>query len=99
MLLYGDGEHRFYLLGWEDVEEEGIVQTNQYLIIDKGEGVLLDPGGAHVFPRVLANVAELIELKKKTQLRYYHRYPEFKTISTVVSSIIKAQNALNEMAL
>ncbi len=76
ILLYGDDEHRFYLLGWEDVEEEGIVQTNQYLIIDKGEGVLLDPGGAHVFPRVLANVAELIELKKLKVLFFTHQDPD-----------------------
>ncbi len=76
VLLYGDDVHQFYLLGWEEVEEEGIVQTNQYLIIDKGEGVLLDPGGAHVFPRVLANVAEIIDLKRIKILFFTHQDPD-----------------------
>jgi flavorubredoxin len=49
-LLFDNGTHKFYFLGWEEKEEE-IVQTNQYLIVDGNEAVLLDPGGAHVFPR------------------------------------------------
>lgn len=47
-ILFDNGQHKFMFLGWEEKEEE-IVQTNQYLILDGNEGILLDPGGAHVF--------------------------------------------------
>lgn len=30
-VLYEDQNHKFIWLGWEEDEEEGIVQVNQYL--------------------------------------------------------------------
>lgn len=75
-ILFDDGSHKFMMLGWEEKEEDGIVQTNQYLIVDGDEGVLLDPGGAHVFPRVLANVAEQINLDRITHIFYTHQDPD-----------------------
>ncbi|MDK2864304.1 MAG: hypothetical protein PWP37_496 [Thermotogota bacterium] len=75
-VLYDDGKHKFLMLGWEEAEEEGIVQTNQYLIVDNNEGVLLDPGGAHVFPRVLANVAEQLALDNVYHIFYTHQDPD-----------------------
>lgn len=74
-LLFDDGKHKFYFLGWEEKEQE-IVQTNQYLIVDGNEALLLDPGGAHVFPRVLANVSEIIEPSKIKYLFYTHQDPD-----------------------
>ena len=52
------------------------VQTNQYVITSGREIVLLDPGGAHVFPRVLANVAELVDLKAISHIFYSHQDPD-----------------------
>ena len=74
--LYEDPRHRFLHLGWEEQEEEGFVQTNQYLIQDGDEVVLLDPGGAHVFPRVLANVAEVVDLAQVRHIFYSHQDPD-----------------------
>ena len=74
-LLFDNGTHKFYFLGWEEKEEE-IVQTNQYLIVDGSEVVLLDPGGAHVFPRVLANVSEVVEPSNITHIFYTHQDPD-----------------------
>ena len=59
--LFEQKDHRFIMLGWEEKEDGMAVQTNQYVITSGREIVLLDPGGAHVFPRVLANVAELVD--------------------------------------
>ncbi len=74
--LYEDKEHKFILLGWEEGEEEGIVQTNQYLLLDRDEAALLDPGGAHVFPRVLANVAEHVNLDQIRYIFFSHQDPD-----------------------
>nr|WP_041083741.1 MBL fold metallo-hydrolase [Thermotoga profunda] len=74
-LLFDNGVHKYYFLGWEEKQEE-IIQTNQYLIVDGNEAILLDPGGAHVFPRVLANVSEIIEPSKITHIFYTHQDPD-----------------------
>ncbi|KUK14514.1 MAG: MBL fold metallo-hydrolase [Synergistetes bacterium] len=74
--LYEDPNHKFLFLAWEEKEEEGIVQTNQYMIIDGNEAILLDPGGVHVFPRVLANVSEIIEPSKIRHIFFTHQDPD-----------------------
>ncbi len=75
-IIYEDGDHKFIWLGWEENEEEGLVQTNQYLIINKDVGILLDPGGAHVFPRVVAETARFIPLEKIEYIFYSHQDPD-----------------------
>lgn len=57
--LFEQGDHKYIMPGWEEQEEEVAVQTNQYVVSPGGEVVLLDPGGARVFPRILANVKEI----------------------------------------
>lgn len=74
--IYEDKDHKFIWLGWEEEEEEGLVQTNQYLIINKDVGILLDPGGAHVFPRVVAETARFIPLENIRLIFYSHQDPD-----------------------
>ncbi len=86
--LYEDDNHKFYLLGGGE-EEKGssIVQVNQYVIIDHDEVVLLDPGGAHVFARVLADVSELADLNKIRHIFYTHQDPDVVSGITLWMSI------------
>ncbi|HOJ97945.1 MAG TPA: hypothetical protein PLW34_00105 [Termitinemataceae bacterium] len=49
-ILFQDGDHQFIWLGADPEAVSGVVQTNQYLIIEKGRGMLLDPGGVHLLP-------------------------------------------------
>ncbi|WP_213697822.1 MBL fold metallo-hydrolase [Acetomicrobium sp.] len=74
--LYDDGRVQFYMLGWEEIEDEGSVQTNQYMLLSGDEVILMDPGGAHVFPRVLANVSEIANINKITHIFYSHQDPD-----------------------
>lgn len=76
IILHDSPNHKFILLGWEEVEEEGVVQTNQYIIIDGDEAILLDPGGAHVFPRVLANTAECVKMNQVKHIFFSHQDPD-----------------------
>ncbi|HBT03333.1 MAG TPA: MBL fold metallo-hydrolase, partial [Thermodesulfobacterium commune] len=76
LILYEDSDHKFIWLGWEEEEEEGLVQTNQYLIINKGKGILLDPGGVYVFPRVLAAVANYIDIDNIEYIFFSHQDPD-----------------------
>ena len=75
-VLFEDEDHRFIWLGWEEEEEEGLVQTNQYLIISGGKGVLLDPGGVYTLPRVLATISAYIEPNDIEHIFFTHQDPD-----------------------
>jgi flavorubredoxin len=74
--LYDDGEHKFIWLGADPDYQRGVVQTMQYLIIDKGRGWLLDPGGTHLFSRVVASVSRWISLDRIEGIFFSHQDPD-----------------------
>jgi flavorubredoxin len=75
-VIYEDEDHKFVWLGWEEEEEEGLVQTNQYLIVNRGKGVLLDPGGVYVLPRVLSAVSGYVAPEDIEIIFYTHQDPD-----------------------
>jgi flavorubredoxin len=64
--LFGSETHQFVLLNESEPGEEDGVRSNQYLIAHEGQGVLLDPGGFGVMPRVLA---EMLRYLAPAQIR------------------------------
>ncbi|WP_296903921.1 hypothetical protein [Thermotoga sp.] len=78
-LLYADGQHKFFFLGWEEKEEEKekeIVQTNRFLILDGNEEALLNPDRAHVLSRVMSNITEITELSNIKHIFYTPQDPD-----------------------
>ncbi len=71
-----EGDHAFIWLGLDEAEAEKGILTNQYLIMDGGEGILLDPGGYFVFERVYRNVAEFINPEKVKAVFFTHQDPD-----------------------
>lgn len=74
--LYDDGDHKFIWLGTDDDFRKGVVQTMQYLVIDKNRGWLLDPGGVHLFSRVVAGVSRYISLDRIDGIFFSHQDPD-----------------------
>jgi flavorubredoxin len=73
--LYDAGGHRNVLL--EDFDAGGLaVQTNQHLIIDGDEGVILDPGGHKVYTRVLSSTLGLLGRAKLAHVFLSHQDPD-----------------------
>ena len=75
-ILYEDQDHKFIWLGADPESTSGVVQTNQYLIIDRGRGVLLDPGGIHLFARVVAIASRYIPLDRIDSIFFSHQDPD-----------------------
>lgn len=75
-ILFDDGEHKFIWLGADTDSRRGVVQTMQYLIIDKGRGWLLDPGGTHLFSRVVACTSRYISLDRIEGIFFSHQDPD-----------------------
>ncbi|WP_054838839.1 MBL fold metallo-hydrolase [Sulfuracidifex metallicus] len=75
-VLGEDGDHKFVWLGLDESEHEKGILTNQYLIMDKGESALIDPGGYFVFERVFNNVQSMVDPEKITKIMYSHQDPD-----------------------
>ncbi|WP_457599806.1 oxygen-binding di-iron domain-containing protein [Hydrogenivirga sp.] len=98
-VLYEDTDHKFVWLSWSEDDEGGLVQTNQYLIISGGVGVLLDPGGAHVFPKVVAATARYISLEKIKYIFYSHQDPDVSSGLHLWMSVTDAEVYISKLWL
>lgn len=74
--LFEGADHSFIWLGAGDPALERGIASNQYLIVDGGEAMLLDPGGYHVFERVFDNTLERIHPDHITRLFLSHQDPD-----------------------
>ncbi len=75
-ILFDDGNHKFIWLGADADYRKGVVQTMQYLIIDGSKGWLLDPGGVHLFSRVVATVSRFISIDRIEGIFFSHQDPD-----------------------
>lgn len=98
-ILYDDGRHRFVWLGWDEEEDDGLVQTNQYLVVHDGVGTLLDPGGVHVFPRVVTNISRYIELKNIAHIFFSHQDPDVCSGLALWTGVTRAQVHVSKLWL
>lgn len=74
--LFETDEHQFILLNESEPGEEGGVRSNQYLIQHQGAGVLLDPGGFGVMPRVLAEMLRYLPPEQVKGIFLSHQDPD-----------------------
>jgi len=75
-------DHKFVWLGLDEAEAERGILTNQYLIVDGDEGMLIDPGGQYVFERVYRNVTDFVQPENIKAVFFSHQDPD------VVGSLI-----------
>lgn len=74
--LFDNGDHKFILLNESEPGEEDGIRSNQYLVMHDGAGVLLDPGGFGVMPRVLAEMLHYISPKQIRGIFLSHQDPD-----------------------
>jgi len=87
-LLYEDEAHKFVWLGLDESEAEKGILTNQYLIVHKGKGILLDPGGYFVFERMFDNVAQFVKPENIVAVLYSHQDPDVVGSLTLLADVI-----------
>jgi flavorubredoxin len=90
-ILYEDGDHKFIGIGTTGDFRSGAVQTLQYLIIDKNKGWLLDPGGVHLFARVVAGVSRHISLDRIEGILFSHQDPDVSSGIALWMGVTKAK--------
>ena len=74
--LYEGELHKFILLNESEPGEEDGIRSNQYLVMHGNSGVLLDPGGFGVMPRVLAEMLRYIGPSDLKAIILSHQDPD-----------------------
>lgn len=75
-VLFDDGSHQWIAFGRDPDKPDSVIDTNEYLLINGGEGMLLDPGGTEIFPTVLGDVSKHIQLNRLTKYLCSHQDPD-----------------------
>jgi len=76
-ILYEDAEHKFIMFSIDDeTHEDSFLSVNQYLIIHKGAGVLIDPGSASIFDELYDALSEYIDPQKIEYIFLSHQDPD-----------------------
>ncbi|MFN3813384.1 MAG: MBL fold metallo-hydrolase [Aquificaceae bacterium] len=73
-LIFSTADHKVAF--FEELTPASAVQANQYIIIHKGEGVMLDPGGHKVFPKLLSDMSVLIPPSNIKCILLSHQDPD-----------------------
>ncbi len=61
--IYKKGDHEWLVFGQDPEKPANVADTNQILIIDSGDAMLVDPGGFETFPSVLAALTERVPVE------------------------------------
>ena len=75
-VIFEQGQHRWIVIGRDPEKSAHVIDTNEYVIVSKGQGMLLDPGGIEIFPRVLAELSKHVRLEDIRVLFASHQDPD-----------------------
>lgn len=76
-ILYDDGLHKCIMFSFDDeAEGDSYLSVNQYLIVQNGSGVLLDPGSQNIFDDLSDAVSKHIELENIKYIFISHQDPD-----------------------
>jgi flavorubredoxin len=74
--LFNKGDRSWIFIGRDPDKKETLIDTNEYLIVNKGKGTLLDPGGIEIFPSVIAALSREIKMENIESIFSSHQDPD-----------------------
>jgi flavorubredoxin len=74
--IYENGEHKWAAVSRDPEKAEFLIDTNEYLVINNGEGLLTDPGGSEIFHAVFAAICSEFDPGKISALFSSHQDPD-----------------------
>ena len=76
-ILYDDGIHKCVMFSFDDEShEDAYLSVNQYLIVQNGEGILIDPGSEGIFDELFDAVNEHVEIENIKFIFFSHQDPD-----------------------
>ncbi|MBI4829386.1 MAG: MBL fold metallo-hydrolase [Nitrospinae bacterium] len=74
--LFNDRGRRWVYFGRDAAKPDTLIDTNEYLVVNKDAGLLLDPGGMEIFPAVVSAVTREIALERIEAIFASHQDPD-----------------------
>ena len=76
-ILYDDGIHKCVMFSFDDEShEDSFLSVNQYLIVQNGVGVLIDPGSEAIFDELYDAVSRHVEIENIKFVFLSHQDPD-----------------------
>ncbi len=76
-ILYDDGIHKCVMFAFDDeTHEDSYLSVNQYLIVQNGIGVLIDPGSEVIFDELYDAVSKYVEIQNIKFIFFSHQDPD-----------------------
>jgi len=69
-------KHKWIYFGRDPDKPESIIDSNQYMVVNNNQAVLIDPGGVELFAPMLSSVVKYIPLEQVTQIFASHQDPD-----------------------
>lgn len=74
--LFADESTRWVVFGRDPAKPGDVIDTNEYLLVSDGSGVLMDPGGTEIFPDVVSAVSDYLPIEKIGVIFGSHQDPD-----------------------
>jgi flavorubredoxin len=75
-ILFEANDHKWIVIGRDDTKKDNVIDTNEFVIMDNDEVMLLDPGGIEIFPSVLTEITKYVEISKIRTIFASHQDPD-----------------------
>jgi len=76
-VLFEDGTHKCVMFSFDDEShEDSFLSVNQYLIIQNGEAVLIDPGSEAIFDELFEAVTKYVDAEHIKFIFFSHQDPD-----------------------
>jgi len=76
-ILYDNGTHKCIMFSFDDeTHEDSFLSVNQYLIIENGAGVLIDPGSEVIFDELYDAVSNHVDIDNLKFICFSHQDPD-----------------------
>lgn len=80
-VIFESGDHKWIALHGDRSKPEHLIDTNEYIVTYKGKAMMTDPGGIEIFPSVLAEVRNNIEIENLEFIFASHQDPDVSSSS------------------
>lgn len=75
-VLYEDGSHRWLAIVRDPARPDYLIDTNEYLVTVDDDAILLDPGGAEIFPSVFSALSAEHDPRRIQRIFASHQDPD-----------------------
>lgn len=74
--LFDQDGIKWIVLGRDPDKPDYVIDTNEYMIVHQGRGLLMDPGGTEIFPDVVNGVSEFVDVQHVDAIFGSHQDPD-----------------------